>query len=65
MVGSILASTMSDNLSPEERVERIFSKMDKDNDQQFTAAEFAQAAEEDPSLVMLLQMGQESSGNVN
>lgn len=62
MVGSILSSNMSDGLTPQQRVERIFSKMDKDHDEQITAVEFAQAAKEDPSLVMLLQMGYQTAG---
>lgn len=62
MVGKILTTGMNDDLTPEQRVERIFSKMDKDHDEQITAAEFAAAANEDPSLVMLLQMGQQTSG---
>lgn len=60
MVGSILAANMTqDDLTPEQRVDRIFAKMDKDHDEQITAEEFTIAAKEDPSLVMLLQMGQQ------
>ncbi|XP_039271732.1 hippocalcin-like protein 4 [Styela clava] len=59
MVGSILAANMQDDLTPEQRVDRIFEKMDKDHDEQITAEEFTVAAKEDPSLVMLLQMGQQ------
>lgn len=62
MVGSILAANMAhDNLTPEQRVDKIFSKMDKDHDDRITVEEFKLAAKEDPSLVMLLQLGGQQS----
>ena len=51
---------ISDELNPNERVEKIFSKMDKDGDESITAEEFKKAAAEDPSLVMIMQVGEES-----
>lgn len=44
-----------DGLTPEQRVDKIFSKMDKNNDDQITLDEFKEAAKSDPSIVLLLQ----------
>ena len=44
----------------QDKVDRIFQKMDKDGDDMITAEEFKIAAKEDPSLVMILQVGRGS-----
>ncbi|TRY83510.1 hypothetical protein DNTS_016237 [Danionella cerebrum] len=56
MVGTVIMMKMNeDGLTPEQRVDRIFSKMDKNNDDQITLDEFKEAAKSDPSIVLLLQ----------
>jgi len=49
--------TQEQAASLEEKVDKIFTKMDKDGDDQITVEEFKIAAKEDPSLVMILQVG--------
>ncbi|MEQ2217336.1 hypothetical protein XENOCAPTIV_005774 [Xenoophorus captivus] len=39
-----------DGLTPEQRVDKIFSKMDKNNDDQISLEEFKEAAKSDPPL---------------
>jgi len=52
-----MSAMMPDNLTAAERAELIFSKMDKDGDEHVTAEEFTLAAQKDPSLTMLFQLG--------
>lgn len=49
--------TQNQSKTLEEKVDRIFQKMDKDGDEMITVEEFKIAAKEDPSLVMILQVG--------
>ena len=51
-----------DGLTPEQRVDRIFSKMDKNNDDQISLDEFKEAAKSDPSIVLLLQCDMQKWG---
>lgn len=56
MVGTVIMMRMNqDGLTPQERVDKIFAKMDKDKDDQITLEEFKEAAKSDPSIVLLLQ----------
>ncbi len=56
MVGTVIMMKMNeDGLTPQQRVDRIFSKMDKNNDDQISLDEFKEAAKSDPSIVLLLQ----------
>ncbi|XP_002124905.2 visinin-like protein 1 [Ciona intestinalis] len=53
----IIYTILPEQLTPQQRADRIFSRMDKDGDEQVTLKEFLVAARLDPSLVMLLQIG--------
>ncbi|KYO25804.1 hippocalcin-like protein 4 [Alligator mississippiensis] len=56
MVGTVIMMRMNqDGLTPQQRVDKIFKKMDKDKDDQITLEEFKEAAKSDPSIVLLLQ----------
>ncbi|CAH2222173.1 hippocalcin 4 [Pelobates cultripes] len=56
MVGTVIMMRMNqDGLTPQQRVDKIFTKMDKDRDDQITLEEFKEAAKSDPSIVLLLQ----------
>ncbi|XP_018423213.1 PREDICTED: hippocalcin-like protein 4 isoform X2 [Nanorana parkeri] len=56
MVGTVIMMRMNqDGLTPQQRVDKIFKKMDKDRDDQITLEEFKEAAKSDPSIVLLLQ----------
>ncbi|XP_069462030.1 visinin-like protein 1 [Ambystoma mexicanum] len=56
MVGTVIMMKMNeDGLTPQQRVDKIFSKMDKNKDDQITLDEFKEAAKSDPSIVLLLQ----------
>lgn len=56
MVGTAMMMRMSeDGLTPQQRVDRIFSRMDKDQNHEITLEEFKEAAKNDPSIVLLLQ----------
>lgn len=54
-----------DGLTPEQRVDRIFSKMDKNNDDQISLDEFKEAAKSDPSIVLLLQCDMQKWGGAH
>ena len=47
--------SMGADLTPHERVEDIFTRMDKDNNCKITFDEFRQAVNRDPSLLMLMR----------
>ena len=56
MVGeSYLSTLLVDGLAARQRMERIFARMDKDGDVSITFEEFCRAAQNDPSLLNLLQ----------
>ncbi|KAG9330899.1 hypothetical protein JZ751_021802, partial [Albula glossodonta] len=56
MVGTVIMMRMNeDGLTPQQRVDKIFSKMDKDQNDEITLEEFKEAAKNDPSIVLLLQ----------
>lgn len=56
MVGTVIMMRMNqDGLTPQQRVDKIFKKMDRDKDDQITLEEFKEAAKSDPSIVLLLQ----------
>lgn len=56
MVGTVIMMRMDqDGLTPQQRVDKIFTKMDKDKDDQISLEEFKEAAKSDPSIVLLLQ----------
>ena len=64
MVGTVIMMKMNeDGLTPEQRVDRIFSKMDKNNDDQISLDEFKEAAKSDPSIVLLLQCDMQKWGS--
>ncbi|KAL3983536.1 histamine receptor H2 [Sarotherodon galilaeus] len=51
----IMMRMNEDGLTPQQRVDKIFSKMDKDQNDEITLEEFKEAAKSDPSIVLLLQ----------
>nr|KAF6443957.1 hippocalcin like 4 [Molossus molossus] len=51
----IMMRMNQDGLTPQQRVDKIFKKMDQDKDDQITLEEFKEAAKSDPSIVLLLQ----------
>uniref|UniRef100_A0A8C7XRR6 Hippocalcin-like protein 4 n=1 Tax=Oryzias sinensis TaxID=183150 RepID=A0A8C7XRR6_9TELE len=56
MVGTVIMMRMNeDGLTPQQRVDKIFSKMDKDHNDEISLEEFKEAAKSDPSIVLLLQ----------
>ncbi|OWK05037.1 hypothetical protein Celaphus_00002703 [Cervus elaphus hippelaphus] len=56
MVGTVIMMRMNqDGLTPQQRVDKIFKKMDQDKEDQITLEEFKEAAKSDPSIVLLLQ----------
>ncbi|XP_052554800.1 hippocalcin-like protein 4 isoform X2 [Tympanuchus pallidicinctus] len=56
MVGTVIMMRMNqDGLTPQQRVDKIFTKMDKDRDDQISLEEFKEAAKSDPSIILLLQ----------
>ncbi|XP_042808727.1 hippocalcin-like protein 4 isoform X1 [Panthera leo] len=62
MVGTVIMMRMNqDGLTPQQRVDKIFKKMDQDKDDQITLEEFKEAAKSDPSIVLLLQSSPEVS----
>lgn len=64
MVGEkALSKIIKDGLNPEQRVDKIFKRIDKDGDEKITLNEFKKAAAEDPSLVMLLQINGAEGGD--
>ena len=62
MVGEeSMKQVVTDGLSPQQRVDRLFERIDKNKDEKITLEEFKKAAAEDPNLVMLLQISSNSS----
>ncbi|XP_048193663.1 visinin-like protein 1 [Perognathus longimembris pacificus] len=56
MMGTVIMMKMNeDGLTPEQRVDKIFSKVDKNKDDHITLDEFKEAAKSDPSILLLLQ----------
>lgn len=47
----------ADGQTTEDRVDRMFARIDKDGDQSITVEEFKKAVLEDPSLVTIMQIG--------
>ena len=58
-----MAQVASDGLTAEQRVDRLFERVDRNGDQKITLREFKLAAREDPSLVMLLQINGSGTDN--
>uniref|UniRef100_A0A8C8DN34 Hippocalcin-like protein 4 n=1 Tax=Oryzias sinensis TaxID=183150 RepID=A0A8C8DN34_9TELE len=51
MVGTVIMMRMNeDGLTPQQRVDKIFSKMDKDHNDEISLEEFKEAAKSDPSI---------------
>ena len=53
--------TMQDHLTPHERVEDIFKRMDKDRNCKITFDEFRSAVNRDPSLLMLMRASSQTA----
>jgi len=51
-----ICNSEGETLTAQDRVNQIFSKMDKDGDRQITVEEFKVAANQDPSLLTLFDM---------
>jgi len=51
-----MCNSEGESLTAQDRVDQVFSKMDKDGDQQITLEEFTILANQDPSLVTLFDM---------
>ena len=52
----VMCNSEGESLTAQDRVDQVFSKMDKDGDQQITLEEFTILANQDPSLVTLFDM---------
>ena len=48
---------MEDENTPQRRVDKIFSQMDKNNDDKLTLDEFREGSKADPRIVQALSLG--------